>query len=143
MQKDEWVAFATLSFKLRSFTMLNAYDTTFMFIRPFSLRHEEFTKRTATVIALKEKNNRNFEVYFTLIVRMDHEDLMYLELHNCFKSKKVIELWQDATEKNTLVRYYQGRIEQWREVKANVEMIELEIIIKTNGAGIDVENQYI
>jgi len=126
--------------------MFNAHTTKLMFIRPFSLRHEEFAKRTATVIVLKEKNNRNFEVYFTLVVRLNHDDMMYLELHNCFKNQKIIELWQDATgqeNENTLVRYYQGKIGQWREIKVSSDRVELELVVTTTSAGIDVESNYI
>ena len=120
----------------------------FLLIRPFFLHHETFAKRSVTMSGIREKNTPTFEISLTLILRLNHEDVMYLAFYDCFKERKTIELWQDSflkpvegatSAKSTSDRYHQGKIVRWRKTAENGEIVEIELTVETNGIGIEIE----
>ena len=108
------------------------------YIRPFSLHHEKFAKRTATKAGTRERNAPRFEKSFILVVRLEHEDLMYGELYAVFEQQKTIELWE-CTPKKEKACYYQGKIAEWRKTREGREIVEIELVVETTSAGIEIE----
>ena len=111
-------------------------------IRPFSLHHEKFAKRTATRMETKERNTPEFEKSIALVVRLEHEDLMYGDLYAIFKQQKTIELWECTSEKEK-VHYYQGKITEWRKSWENHEVVEIELVVETTSTGVEIEENSI
>ena len=107
-------------------------------IRPFSLHHEKFAKRTATRVGTKERNAPEFEKRYALVLRLEHEDLMYGEFYVAFKQQKTIELWE-CTSKKEKVCYYQGKIIEWRKSGENHEFVEIELVVETTSVGVEIE----